>query len=492
MTSRVLVIGIDSMDCELVRRFQSDLPNLRDIEANSPNIRLKSVFPPDSDTAWASIYTGKNPARHGVLTFIDPLEKAIDIQTMEGDVTHIIGKTFWDYAGHFGLRSCVLFPHITFPAWEVNGFMVSRSRVHSSIRTYPEKFNLYDLSKLDAPSGVPSKDYRSIEQMVNQFKNLVKCEQDFFIRISELCEWDLLFCYSSALDAIQHYLWNFYDPQSPDYVPDNPFRDVIREFYCLYDEMVGALSSNIGEDTAVIIISDHGHSGRPHTLININEILRKKGFISAKNTQMNRMSSFFSNKAIEFITRYNLGWITSRIFSIFPDLKHVTAIHRSFSPSLSLAYVTDLSGIKSYTYGGIKINRNLVSPKKYDEIRNHIIRILKTELEGYYQWILKREELYDGPYLNQYPDILIQLKEGYGLGNIIFTPISSKAYTSSIVPGSHRGDTPIFYLYNSGRKVVKKEICLMHVAPTILDLLGIDYTLYNYEEESILEKRERI
>jgi len=75
MTKKILIIGIDSMDSELVHKFIEDLPNIRRLMENSPNIKFEGVFPPDSPTSWASIYTGLNPAKHGVLLFVDPLEK---------------------------------------------------------------------------------------------------------------------------------------------------------------------------------------------------------------------------------------------------------------------------------------------------------------------------------------------------------------------------------------------------------------------------------
>ena len=76
--TRVIIIGIDGMDKELVAKFKENLPSISKIEDISPKIDLRSVFPPDSETAWASIYTGLNPARHGVLHFLDSLEKIIN------------------------------------------------------------------------------------------------------------------------------------------------------------------------------------------------------------------------------------------------------------------------------------------------------------------------------------------------------------------------------------------------------------------------------
>jgi len=74
-------------------------------DEDGSSLKLQTVFPPDSDTSWASIYTGMNPAEHGVLQFIDPLEKAHKYLSEEIDNTTIRGKAYWDVAGKYGKKS---------------------------------------------------------------------------------------------------------------------------------------------------------------------------------------------------------------------------------------------------------------------------------------------------------------------------------------------------------------------------------------------------
>lgn len=108
--SRILIIGIDGMDRELIEEFKDDLPNLRKIQSLSPKVNLTSTFPPDSETAWSSIYTGLNPAKHGVVHFIDPLEKSLLNQTKDADSESIRGHTFWDKASEGENKFVSYFP----------------------------------------------------------------------------------------------------------------------------------------------------------------------------------------------------------------------------------------------------------------------------------------------------------------------------------------------------------------------------------------------
>jgi predicted AlkP superfamily phosphohydrolase/phosphomutase len=64
--TNVLVIGVDGFDREVVERFLVRMPNLSSLMARGTMMPYSAVFPPDSPTCWASIYTGLNPARHGV------------------------------------------------------------------------------------------------------------------------------------------------------------------------------------------------------------------------------------------------------------------------------------------------------------------------------------------------------------------------------------------------------------------------------------------
>lgn len=487
MPQRVLVIGIDSMDSAMVNKYINYLPTIKELMSSNSKIKLTSVFPPDSDTAWASVYTGLSPSKHGVVNFIDPLKKSIEIQTVESESKNIAGKTFWDYAGERGKKVCILLPHIAFPPWNINGIMVSRSRIEDKIESKPLIFEDRALINLNTPKGVPKKDAASLENLIYIYKKLILNETNFFKEMILNESWDLFFCYSSALDAIQHYFWNHCNENNSEN-NENAFSGVIREFYVLYDRMIKNLINSVNNEVAVLILSDHGHGGRPTNLININQLLYQKGFIYAKQENIfNSALGGLKDKSLELISKNELGWIASKILKLFPSVKKVYSSPSYIDLANSKAYATDLSGIKAYTYGGIIINKNSLGLNDYESIRDKIILMLNEEIGSYIEWIALRETIYSGKYIYKYPDILIQLKEGYGLGNKIKVPLFTKTYTSNIVPGSHRGETPVFILHHADRATKKTKIELIDIAPTIMDLLGIRYLSLGFEGKSIFE-----
>ncbi|MGB3906591.1 MAG: alkaline phosphatase family protein, partial [Anaerolineae bacterium] len=85
--SKVLFIGIDSLDPKLLVKFADDLPNFTKLRQASPEIELKCIFPPDSIPAWVSIHTGLNPAKHGLIYVFDVFESQWqDILNIDTDI----------------------------------------------------------------------------------------------------------------------------------------------------------------------------------------------------------------------------------------------------------------------------------------------------------------------------------------------------------------------------------------------------------------------
>lgn len=500
--SRVLIIGIDSMDSILLSRFEHRLPNLKELKARSPKIALRSVYPPDSVTAWATIYTGLNPAKHGMVYFTDPLDKVVGTVGTEIDNSILRGNTFWDLAGKVGKRVCVLFPHIGYPPWPVNGVMFARTN-ERDVKKFPVQAcppllaKNKELSHLNTIKTVPAQ--RLFGKYIEACRRLVQAEAEFSLKMLAEEKWDLFFTYSSTLDWIQHNLWMFFDEADPTYPGPNPYQGVVEEFYALYDEFVGKFLAAADSDTTILVFSDHGHGMRPTTLVNINEILRNKGLLVPKIKRASVSDPYFvmeklKGKVAGFINRHTgMSGIAMRLMHLIPAARRIYTSPLSIDWNKTTAYVSDLSGIKAYTYGGIIIKSENMSDTAYEEIRSWVIDELSQIKEPdtgerLVKWICRREELYSGEYIFKYPDIIFEFKDGYGAGWEIYGSLLTPCRTHNIQPGSHKADSPVFFLANSDRKPVKEDITLMDIAPTVLDLLGIEEN-FDFDGRSILRTK---
>jgi predicted AlkP superfamily phosphohydrolase/phosphomutase len=69
---RVIVLGIDGLDYQLVDRLmtQGRLPNFVRLAQDGSFGPLQTTIPPQSPVAWSSFITGLDPGRHGIFDFI--------------------------------------------------------------------------------------------------------------------------------------------------------------------------------------------------------------------------------------------------------------------------------------------------------------------------------------------------------------------------------------------------------------------------------------
>jgi predicted AlkP superfamily phosphohydrolase/phosphomutase len=72
ISNKVLVLGMDGMDPDLVRRFVAEgvMPNFKKLIAAGQFGELQTTTPPHSPVAWSSFITGCNPGGHGIYDFI--------------------------------------------------------------------------------------------------------------------------------------------------------------------------------------------------------------------------------------------------------------------------------------------------------------------------------------------------------------------------------------------------------------------------------------
>jgi len=492
--SKVLLIGIDSLDPKLLSKYAADLPNFTRLRQSSPEIALKCIFPPDSIPAWVSIHTGLNPAEHGLIYVFDIFESQWqDILNIDLDIFR--GRTFWDQASNHGQKVCVLFPFVAFPPWPVHGLMVSQAmserrvdngspwQTQREVLTYP----------VDAASrcGIPPL-MRSVSGKHPGEKNLKKRTEDdhrvmleraqLGLEISQSLDWDLLFIFFGSLDGIQHALWRYADEDDPTYPGPNPLQDLIRDSYRVLDGIVGQFI-RLHPGATTIVMSDHGHGMRPPRTVNINELLRQKGFLFPKGHQLNPLPSLIEGLKrglLDFVHERELdSWLVrlGKMPLFSSASKSVYMSTASIDMERTMAYLSSFAGPKSYSHGGIEIKRENLNGIGYEELRDRLIDELSQIEEPdtgkqLMDWICRREELYSGPHISRFPDIVFELKNGYGVYWGIHGPLFGTAYEHNLASGGHKKDA-VFLISGAGKVPARHEMSLMDVAPTILDLLGV-------------------
>ncbi|MDQ2717471.1 MAG: alkaline phosphatase family protein [Chloroflexota bacterium] len=477
---RVAIIGIDGMDADLLRVYGPSLPNLRRLMLESPFLELKSTFPPEAPPAWASVYTGLNPANHGMLSRTDEPGS----QEVSWAAAILQGQTFWDLVGEAGRRVCVLNPYLAYPAWPVNGIMLSlppldAKGLSTSItpeavslsRAFPSLLDVMGTSVINQPGDF----YRSLYELTVQ-------QAELGLELFYQEAWDLFFLQLEALDYVQHLFWRYSDPSDPTYPGRNEHSSRIHDFYRLLDQIIGQYRSHMPPDCMLAVVSGYGHGRRCTQRLNLNEWLRTQGLLtphvrSVRLLDRHYLAERARTRSMELLAQFRS-----------PDIaQHLQRRPRPPRPAYvidqqaTMAQVADIGGISAF--GGINLNRACIEQagQDYDELCETLIqRLVQLQPKGrpVVHWARRREQVYQGTHTHLFPDILFELLSDFGVSENLYINLVSSNVVHRLISGAHRMHG-VFLLGNIPRAAAladeTRDITVMDVAPTLLSLAGITH-----------------
>ena len=79
-------------------------------------------------------------------------------------------------------------------------------------------------------------------------------------------------------DRMHHGFWKDMDPEHRKHDPGGRYEDAILDYHVHVDGLVGRLLEHADDDTAVLVVSDHG-AKRMDGGIRVNEWLRREGYL---------------------------------------------------------------------------------------------------------------------------------------------------------------------------------------------------------------------
>ena len=244
---RLIILGIDGMDFDYTQNMINELPGLREMAERGLFKPFRSVFPPDSIPSWITCYTGKDPSEHGILESVNYLAK--NDERVKVDISVFQGKTFWDIISSYGKTVCVINPFMAYPAWPVNGVMVSGPVFidgEISVSDWSMVAGLDIPKSLGGIVGFPTK--KNLRDFVKKIFADTRAQVDFGMAMLKRHRPDLFFHTFLTMDRIQHFLWRYCDPEDSTYPGVNEFEDTIRKFYIEIDDVVGRYLDILGPE----------------------------------------------------------------------------------------------------------------------------------------------------------------------------------------------------------------------------------------------------
>jgi predicted AlkP superfamily phosphohydrolase/phosphomutase len=282
MGSRVAVIGLDCADPRLLfGPWLEELPNLRRLVAGGTWGPLASVDPPITVPAWSCMMTGRDPGELGIYGFRNRSDHGYDSLTV-ADSRAVRVDRVWDHLGRAGRRVIVVGVPQTSPPVEVNGDLVSCFLTGDTRReayTHPAALRA-EVERLVGQYQVDVRNFRSEDRDRILAEIYAMTEQRFAVcrHLLDTRPWDFFMVVEIGVDRMHHAFWRFLDPDHPRHEPGHRYHDVIRSYYAYLDDEIGELLERFGDDTAVLVVSDHG--ARPmEGAICVNEWLAREGYL---------------------------------------------------------------------------------------------------------------------------------------------------------------------------------------------------------------------
>ena len=496
MTLKCLVIGLDGADPDLVWPWAKagKLPHLARLMEHGVYGPLHSTYPPISAAAWVTFMTGQQPARHGIFDFrnFDPRKYDFQAADIVSSAT-IAGYTVLDAVGAYGKRVGAVTIPITFPAWEINGALVSGYPTPDANQafTYPPEL-ASGMGRLTENSAL----FRAAtpEQVRAELNRLTHARAQAAIEMLSQDDYDLFILVIGSTDRAHHDFWKYHDPAHPAHDPREAaaFGDAVLQVYQEADAALGDLldaADAPNEETVVIVMSDHGGGPRPARRFHLNAWLRSRRLLTTvRRSNPLRVALRRTVRAV----RAGFPYQEQLYRALPPALKRIaTQVNSDAQSNLG-----DILWRQTRAYrfplhpplDGIVLNvqerqrDGIVSPgAEYESLREQLIVALHAVRDPetgqpVVAEVARREELYSGPYIEHMPDLVITLHADYEGGAALDGPPISPVPLDELrrLSGVHRMHG-ILIMSGAGVRTggAVDGAHIVDLAPTMLYTLGL-------------------
>ena len=451
MSKKVVVLGIEGLNPDLLELWSDDLANFTKIQSHGIWGKIKSTIPTVSPVSWTCVLTGQNPGAYGFWDYKYRDDFSYGL-TKNVDSTTIQAETLYQYLTRRARKVAIVGVPVTSPPPRVHGgFAVScfMQQGTNDVYTWPKNFK----SELEDYVGHYMFDVITAEDSLDKVNkkvlldNAKKMDIQRFKTVELLYKnkfCDFIFAVFMGVDRITK-IFSHHDSTTKDY-------------YQFLDKEIGRIKSLIDEKTILLILSNQG-AYSIGGCINLNEWLLKEYYLTLLDPP-SRPSGLSSLKVDWAKTK---AWSAGNTGQIYLNLKG-----------------REIQGI--------------VEPADYDKVLNEICEKIKDLSEGNSRvtnlQILKGKDLYSGASSAYSPDLVALFNDGrlastekIGYDKLFLEPEE--------VPIYYGGNGLYGYYCINGPEIPESgnrecDAYLVDIAPTILNQIGEEIPR-NMEGQSIIE-----
>ena len=436
--SRVAFIGIDGVPFSLLSNHKDRFPNIAALAADGSAGAIDSIVPPESSACWPALTTGVNPGETGVYGFQDREVGSYDTYVPMGQ--DVQATRIWDRVTEADRLATVLNVPVTFPPQRnvqrmVSGFLSPGVDKAS----YPDELTQTLESNgylIDVNAKLGHKEDKS-EFMDHAYKTMRK-RFEAFEHYLTADDWDLFFGVFMTTDRVNHFLFK-------DYETDGENKEAFLEFYEQLDDYIGQIRELLGEDTTLVVASDHGFTSLHHE-VHCNTWLAEEGWLSYEDDDHSELGDISDE---------------TRAYSLIPGRFYINLEDRE--------------------------PRGSVSQDDYEAVRAE----LKAELEALEgpdgtpvcERVVEKEVAFRGDHADIAPDLVAIPNHGFDLKS----GFKGHDEVFGVGPrnGMHSFDNATLLVDDPN--VAIEDADLFDIAPTILDLMEIEYTRTDFDGASLLK-----
>jgi predicted AlkP superfamily phosphohydrolase/phosphomutase len=501
---RLLVVGIDSSTWRVLRPLieNGDLPTFRALTEGGAWGTLLSTVPSVTPPGWLSSFTGVNPGKHGVFDFQDYtsyLPDDLGMQMASVSAMSSRAPPFWRLLAEEGLTTGTVNLPMTYPLGNVAGYAIAGfpcgedegglyqppdlvPQIKETVGSFPHYME-QDLMEEDRPA-----------EYMEALNSSTDAQAKMALELMGSRPTDLVVFAFTECDRVQHYFWNCWDEDHPTHDEDRAaFRHAIRDHYRVIDRNLASMMEAMGPDVPIIVYSDHGANGI-HRIVFLNTYLVQQGVMVMKGAKGEEVKGGEKETRERLLDRRRIERTMKRM-GMDGMIQKIPKSIRTIFPTVSIETV-DWSRTKAYfssaTAHAVTINlkgrepQGCVEPgEEYDRVVGEVIEVLMALRDPEtgrcpFTSAHRRTDLWEGPYVDQGPDIVLVPAEGYvahrHFKEHVFEEIGTGWKDRS---GDHEREG-ILILHGPGiRKGHRlRDRHLEDIAPTVMHLCGAGVPRY--------------
>ncbi|HLJ27725.1 MAG TPA: alkaline phosphatase family protein [Candidatus Angelobacter sp.] len=447
--TKAFILGLDGGTWDLLDPLidEGQLPAFAQLRKESASAFTSTTWPAHTGPGWATFVNACMPGHHGIFQFFhtqDPAYRGRIVGTREYG-----RQSCWQWAAAKNLLLGLVNIPMSHPAVALPGYQITWPLKQTTSYCSPRDL-LGDLSRNGCyfQSDLATM-YRGELDYIDHAVNFVPERMRAARYLLQNWNADIFAIVLTEADRVCHHYWQFSDPAHPLYDADAPprYREAIRTILRLIDAELGETLKVLPDDCSVIVVSDHGF-GSGHRSLAANSVLKNAGYLKTLPgaASLPDIASWFTEDGA------TIDWENTRVYMPVPG---------SYGLNLNLR--------------GRQV-KGTVDPREAESILNEVtevfrtIRIPETGKPAFLK-ILRREEAYPGPMMDQAPDLLLIPADE----RLMVTPSMGEQWTWSYQTGLHRHEGMWLHRspnVKSGR--LPHRIRLIDVLPTLFEDLGFD------------------